>query len=149
MASLRDAEQARAEASDLLRELGAHAISVEPDPGEVPLQPVATPVERTTAPTKAATTGPTTGPTKAATKAEPGRGAGSAAPKSARHPRSTYAVVAWFEGEPPDSVPAQIHVAHRRGTSAVPVKIRRAEAFAPEQPPTAAVKTGPDDIKPE
>jgi hypothetical protein len=129
MASLKDAEQARTEASDLLRNLGAHAISVEQDFDE------ATPKAVEPGQPKSA---PTAGPTGAA--------AGS---KAAAHPRSKYAVVAWFDQDPPDSVPAEIQVSHKRGSSAVPVKIRRAEAFAPEGLPSAAAKPGPDDFRPE
>jgi len=36
MASLNDAERAREQTSELLRELGAHAISVEEEPAEAP-----------------------------------------------------------------------------------------------------------------
>jgi hypothetical protein len=131
MASLKDAEQARSESADLLRDLGAHAISVEPDLEDLPTEPTGS------APAPAE---PASSPTKVS----------SAKPKPASRRRIRYAVVAWFDGEPPESVPSQIHVEHRRGSAAVPVKIRRSEPFRPE--PTSADEpesTQADEPKPD
>jgi hypothetical protein len=136
MASLKDAEQARAESADLLRDLGAHAISVESDQ-DVSIEPVASLTEPAASPTKAAASS-----TKAV--ASQTKAPGKTKPASRRRPR--WSVVAWFDGDPPESVPSEIQVAHRRGSAAVPVKIRRSEQFQPEP---ASGEPESDVLRPE
>jgi hypothetical protein len=124
--------------------LGAHAISVEPDVEDLPAEPTTSPTESTGSGHEPAK--PAVSPGKAAppTKATSGK------PRPASRRRTTYVVVAWFEGEPPESVPSQIHVEHRRGNAAVPVKIRRSESFRPEPTSTDEPEsTQADEPKPD
>jgi hypothetical protein len=135
MASLKDAEQARTESADLLRDLGAHAISVEPDVEEVPAEPAA--------PTANPPSKPTASPT-ATTASSTKANSGKTKPASRR--RTKWSVVAWFDGDPPDAVPSEVHVAHRRGSAAVPVKVRRSEQFQPETTLVSGSASGPTSV---
>lgn len=98
MASLTDAERAREQTSELLRELGAHAISVEEEPDGAPEGGV------------------------------PGGGV-----LARRHRRRRgFAVVAWFTGEPPATLPEHVEVRVGTRTKAVPLRARRSERFRAE-----------------
>lgn len=154
MATLRDAERARDEASALLVRLGAHAISVEEEPIG----------EGTAGPALAAGTSPdgrleTLPGLSAATPETPLPGisaAGGVRPRDPRRPgsplrrRRDFAVVAWFADEPPAELPARVVVRAGRRTASVPVRARRAEPFAPEEAVEHRVEPtpvrGPGDI---
>jgi hypothetical protein len=55
-----------------------------------------------------------------------------AAPHRARPRRQAYAVVAWFEEEPPPALPDRLEVKSGKRTKDVPLKVRREERFRPE-----------------
>ena len=119
MATLKDAEQARVEMADQLQAYGAHAISVhELDPEE--------------AATEGAEGAKTAEGAEGAEGAEDTMDAedaeGASRPSRSRR-RPSYEVVAWFDDEPPDTLPAEIEV--RRGSRKVmvPVRVRREERF--------------------
>lgn len=98
MARLRDAERAREDSSEQLRQLGAHAISVEEE-GE----------------------------------AESASGAPTSKSTSHAPSKQSYVVVAYFENEPPSSVPEHLEVQAGKKTMTVPLKTKRSETFHIEQ----------------
>ena len=95
MATLEDAELAREQQADDLRELGAHAISVELAPEEVPPRP------------------------------------NLGHSRSRRPHRESYAVVAWFAGEPPE-LPDAVEVTRSGRKAKVPLRVRQEPVFQPE-----------------
>ena len=103
MASLKDAETAREQMAESLRRLGAHAISVEEEPGEV------------------------------ADDELPGGGAPrDDISGRGRRRRRRFAVVAWFAVEPPEAFPARIEVRAGTRATMVPLRARRDEPFRAE-----------------
>ena len=152
MASLRDAERAREEASEHLRLLGAHAISVEEDPDEIEATAFARPLDGTPgevepprgpAPAEPRLPGSQAPGGQAPTEpglpgsqapAEPGLptepGLPGAAPKERRR---GFAVVAWFSGSPPPTLPRCIEVRAGTRTTEVPLRVRRSEPFRAEE----------------
>lgn len=50
--------------------------------------------------------------------------------RSSKHP--SFAVVAWFEDEPPESLPEELEITHAGRTKSVPLKARREDRFQPE-----------------
>jgi len=112
MATLNEAEAARVDASEQLRQMGAHAVSVEDEqPDEA--APVA--------------------PADAVDIAGPGTGEHEAA-ESARPKRKqrSYVVVAYFDHDPPDELPEQIEVQTGKRKRIVPLKARQSPRFRPE-----------------
>lgn len=122
MATLKDAEQAREQAGETLRGLGAHAISVEEEP----------PDEDEAAQNAAA------GATGALEGLEPTEGLeatddAALGGGSRRRPRRrTFAVVAWFAEEPPADLPQALEVRAGTRKKVVPLRARRAERFRAE-----------------
>jgi hypothetical protein len=94
VATLKDAERARSDSAEQLRELGAHAISVEEE--ESADEPNETEVSDST---------------------------------SARPKKSQYVVVAYFEEDPPPTMPESLQVQAGRKTRDVPLKAKRSERF--------------------
>jgi hypothetical protein len=123
MATLKDAEQARTQASEQLLGLGAHAISVEEEP---PDDAAADPD---------AATG-TRGTAVTAEEVEAGEGvetsddAVDGGPRRRR--RRAFAVVAWFAEEPPADLPQALEVGGGTRKKVVPLRVRRAERFRAE-----------------
>ncbi len=125
MATLKDAEQARDEAAEQLRGLGAHAISVEEEPADDP-EPDAdrSDADRSTG---------ATGSTAAAGTVEHLEGSkDDLAGGSRRRRRRSFAVVAWFADGPPADLPQTLEVRAGTRTKVVPLRARRAEQFRAE-----------------
>lgn len=129
MATLRDAERAREQAAELLRGLGAHAISVEEEVEDVAgAPPGATPGRQPPAPARPDAVGGA-GPVEAGTG--PARAeAVAGAPPTKR--RRSFALVAWFADEPPADLPDSVEVHGGTRARTVPLLIRRVERFRAE-----------------
>ncbi len=162
MATLREAEKAREQTAELLRELGAHAISVEevlPDETDTAGDGAGTAApgspSAADAASSVATAGAAAGSTGAGTEipaaAAPGSQGGARAgdpeqtsadtpdeeevasgPPRRRRRRRTFAVVAWFAGEPPAALPRGLEVKAGSRTKVVPLRARREERFRAE-----------------
>ncbi len=141
MATLKDAEQAREQAAEQLRGLGAHAISVE----EVPPDEAAAAPDATGAARRLSRDEPRrrradrrdgggpapegTEPTEGADATEDGSLGGG--PRRRRR-RRTFAVVAWFADEPPADLPQALEIRAGTRKKTVPLRTRRVERFRAE-----------------
>lgn len=175
MATLREAEQARDEYAEALRQLGAHAISVEEETealdAELGADPTEPPVAASAQPGGGAAQfgggaaeptqdGEATLSSAAGTDTGPGPGAGTGeqsgagpADEESRADRSvgaepvadqatgdapgpqkgrSFAVVAWFEGDPPADLPRDLEIQVGTRTKVVPLRARRTERFRAE-----------------
>lgn len=169
MATLREAEQARDEAAEALRQLGAHAISVEEETEALDAELGAIPAEPPVAGGAAQTGGGAAEPPQdggatsssgAGTDIGDGPGAGTGEPSGAGpadeespadlpvgaapvadqsagdaprpQKRRSFAVVAWFEGDPPVGLPRDLEIQAGTRTKVVPLRARRTERFRAE-----------------
>lgn len=152
MATLREAERARDETAEELRRLGAHAISVEEETealeaeiGALAAEPGALAAAESgpLAAAEPALDGPPAEALAGAdllTVAEPAghlpAGAEPVAERAGdtRRPRRrrSFALVAWFDGDPPVGLPRSVEIQAGTKTKVVPLRVRRAEQFRAE-----------------
>lgn len=152
MATLREAERARDETAEELRRLGAHAISVEEETEALDAELGTLGAELGTSAATAGTLAAEAEPALGGLPAEvpPGAGPLTVAEPPADLPpveepvaeragdtrrprrRRSFAVVAWFDGDPPVGLPRDVEIQAGTRTRIVPLRVRRAEQFRAE-----------------